>query len=117
MSGFADLGEGGRVWRRPKKVNLGRKCVQTNYEGKSSCEKLRVVLGVLLVVAVCQIIPMKMKIMQQCRKPEFRTSRIYSTPRSVGRPSLGAGGMGAALKFAAPPEPGVLKKESNSADS
>ena len=43
----------GRVWRRPKKVNLGRKWVETEGEGKSSCEKLREVLAVLLVVAVC----------------------------------------------------------------
>ena len=52
MGGFGDLGEGGRVWRRPQKVNLGREWVETEDEGKCSCEKLRVVLAVLLVVAV-----------------------------------------------------------------
>ena len=37
----------GRVWRRQKKVNLGREWVETEDEGKQSCEKLRVVLAVL----------------------------------------------------------------------
>ena len=41
------FGRGGRVWGRPKKVNLGRKLVEMEDEGKSSCEKLRVVLAVL----------------------------------------------------------------------
>ena len=35
-------------------VNLGREWVETEDEGKSSCEKLWVVLSVLLVVPVCQ---------------------------------------------------------------
>ena len=42
------FGRGGRVWRRHKKANLGRKWLETEDEGKSSCEKLRVVLAVLL---------------------------------------------------------------------
>ena len=36
------FGRGGRVWGRPKKTNLGWKWVETEDEGKSSCEKLRV---------------------------------------------------------------------------
>ena len=48
------FGRGERVWRRPKKVNLGRKLLETEDEEKSSFEKLRAVLGVLLVVAVRQ---------------------------------------------------------------
>ena len=43
---------GGEGLERSKKVNLGRKCVETEDEGKSSCEKLRVVSAVLLLVAV-----------------------------------------------------------------
>ena len=58
MDGFGDLGEVRRVWRRPKKVNLGKKWVETEDEGKSSCEKLWVVLAFLLVVAVCQNTPL-----------------------------------------------------------
>ena len=53
MGGFGDLGEGGG-FGDVKKVNLGRKWVETEDEGTSSCEKLRLVLAVLLVVAVCQ---------------------------------------------------------------
>ena len=45
-----------------QKVNLGRKWVETEDEGKASCEKLRVVLAVLLVVAVCQHTPLEIKI-------------------------------------------------------
>ena len=51
MGGFGDLGEGGGFWRGQKKVNLVRKWVETEDKGKSSCEKLRTVLAVLLVVA------------------------------------------------------------------
>ena len=58
------FGRGGRVWRRPKKVNLGRKWVQTEDEGKSSCEKLRAVSAVLLEVAVCQNTLQKIESMQ-----------------------------------------------------
>ena len=39
------FGRGGRVWRRPKNVNLGRNWVETEDEGRSSCEKLRGGLG------------------------------------------------------------------------
>ena len=53
------FGLGGRVWRRPKKVNLGRKWVETEDEGAASCEKLRVVLAVLLEVAVCLNTPFR----------------------------------------------------------
>ena len=54
MGGFGDLGEEGGFGEGKKKVNLGRKWVKTEDEGKSSCEKLQVVLAVLLVVADCQ---------------------------------------------------------------
>ena len=60
MGGFGDLGEGG-VWGRPKKMNLGRKWVETEDEGKSSCEKLRMVSAVLLVVAFVKIPLQKFK--------------------------------------------------------
>ena len=52
MGWFGDLGEGG--WRSQKKVDLGSKWVEREDEGKSSCEKLRAVSAVLLVVADCQ---------------------------------------------------------------
>ena len=61
----------GRVWRRLKKVNLGRQWVEMEDEGKSSCEKLRVVLAVLLVVAVCPNTPSEIKSMQKYRKPDL----------------------------------------------
>ena len=43
----------GKGLETSKKVNLGRKLFESNGEGKSSCENLRVALAVLLVVAVC----------------------------------------------------------------
>ena len=52
----------GRVWRRPKKVNLGRKWIEMEDEGKSSRGKVRTVLAVLLVVAVCQNTPSEIQI-------------------------------------------------------
>ena len=62
-------------------MNLGRKWVETEDEGKSSCEKLRVVLAVLLVVAVCQITP-----------SEITKNRIFGPPKYIqtrpfGRPT------------------------------
>ena len=51
------FGRGARVWRLSQKVNLGRERVETEDEGTSSREKLRVVLAVLLVVAVCHSTP------------------------------------------------------------
>ena len=51
------FGPGRRVWRPPKKTNLEGNCSESEDEGKSSCEKMQVVLGVLLVVAVCQNTP------------------------------------------------------------
>ena len=86
MGGFGDLGERGGQ----KKVNLGREWVEAEDQGKFSCEKLRAVLAVLLVVAVCQNTLQKFKSMQQYRKPDFRTSGIYSEP-PFGRPTLGWG--------------------------
>ena len=52
MGGFADLGQREGFGDVPKTVNLGMKWVEMEDEGKSSCEKLRVVLAVLFVVAV-----------------------------------------------------------------
>ena len=64
MARSGDFGwAGSGIWARreglgkAKKVDLGRKWVETEDEGNSSCEKLRVVLAVLLVVAVCQNTP------------------------------------------------------------
>ena len=56
------FGRGGRVWRRPQEVNLGRKWVETEDEGKFSHEKLRVVPGLLLVVPAHQNTPLEIKI-------------------------------------------------------
>ena len=74
------FGRWGRVWRRPQKVNLGRKWGETEDERTSSCEKLRVVLAVILVGAVCQNTLQKLKSMRKYRKPDFRTSGTYSDP-------------------------------------
>ena len=59
MAGSGDLGWArSGIWTRgkgleaSKKVNLGRKWVETEDEGKFSREKLRAVLCVLWVVAV-----------------------------------------------------------------
>ena len=59
MARSGDLGwAGSGMWARgkgletSKKANLGRKLLETEDEGTFSCEKLRVVLAVLLVVAV-----------------------------------------------------------------
>ena len=61
MARSGDLGcAGSGIWARgegletSKKVNLGREWVETEDADKSSCEKVRAVLAVLLVVAVCQ---------------------------------------------------------------
>ena len=66
MARSGDFGwAGAGIWARGKgletsqKVNLGRQWLETEDEGKSSCEKLRAVLGVLLVVAVCPNTPFK----------------------------------------------------------
>ena len=88
MGGFGDLSVGEEFGDVPK-VNLGRKWVETEDEAKSSCEKLLVVVAVPLVAAVCQNTLQKFNSMQKYRKPDFRTSGIYSPLRSVGRPGLG----------------------------
>ena len=82
MGGFRDLGEGrGGGWRGHKKVNLGRKWVETEDEGKSSCEKLGVVLAVLLVVAVCQNTPSEILIPASVPKAGFSDLRnIFKPP-------------------------------------
>ena len=52
--GWAGSGFGrGEALERTTKVNLGRKWVEMDDDGKFSYEKLRVVLAVCLVVAVC----------------------------------------------------------------
>ena len=71
MGGFGDLGEGGGFGDVQKRVNLGRKWVETEEEGKSSCEKLRAVLAVLLVVAVRQNTPSEIQILAKVPKTEF----------------------------------------------
>ena len=53
MGRFADLGEGEGFGDVPKSKSR-KKLPQAEDEGKSSCEKMRVVLGALLMVAVCQ---------------------------------------------------------------
>ena len=62
------FGRGERVLGRPKKVNLGREWVETEDERKSSCEKLRMVLAVLLVVAVCQDTNLEIKMNAKVHK-------------------------------------------------
>ena len=60
MARSGDLGRtGSGIWARggglgevKQGVNLRRKWVETEDEGKSSCDNLRVVMAVLLVVAV-----------------------------------------------------------------
>ena len=57
------------------KTNLGREWVEAENKGKSSCEKLRVVLAVLLVVAVCQNTPSEIQIHAKVQKtgiPDLR---------------------------------------------
>ena len=65
MGGFGGFGRGGRFGEVKHNVNLGRKWVEMEDEGELSCEKLRVVLAVLLVVAVCQNALHKFKSMQK----------------------------------------------------
>ena len=90
MGGFGDLGGGGRVWRGQKKVNLGRKWVETEDEGKLSCEKLRAVSAVLLVVAVCQNTPSEVQIHAKVPKTGFSDLQNRFLP-SFGRPTPGWG--------------------------
>ena len=75
MARSGDLGwAGSGIWARgeglewSKKVNLGRKWVETEDEGGSFCEKLRAVLAVLLVVAVCQNTLLEIEINAQVPK-------------------------------------------------
>ena len=83
------MGEGGGGFRDvQKKVDLKRKWVETEVEGKSSCEKLRVVLAVLLVVAVCQHTPSE--IQTHAKGRIFGPPEYIPTPHSVGPPRVGA---------------------------
>ena len=68
MGGFGDFGEG-EGSERSNKANLGSKWVETEDEGRSSCEKLRAVLAVMLVVAVCQNTPLEKN---QCKSTEHQ---------------------------------------------
>ena len=69
-----------RVWKGQKKVNLGRKWVETEDEGKSSCEKLRAVLAELLVVAGCQNTPSEIQIPAKVPKTGFSDLRNIFRP-------------------------------------
>ena len=61
-------------------MNLGRKWVEMENEEKSSCEKLRVVLAVLLVVAVCQNTPLEINIHSNMQKPGISDLRNIFGP-------------------------------------
>ena len=76
-SGIWASGEG---LETSKKVNLGRKWVETEDEGKSSREKLLVVSAVLLVVGVCQNTLQKFKIPLQY----VPSNKLRSAPRKTG---------------------------------
>ena len=90
MDRFGDLGEGGRVWRGQKKVNLGRKWIETEDEGKFSSEKSRAVSAVLLVVAVCQNTLSEIQIHAKVQKTGI--SDLWNiVPPSFGRPTPGCG--------------------------
>ena len=78
MGGFGDLGEGGV--ERSKKANLGREWVETEDEGKSSCEKLQAVLAELLMVAVCQNTPSEIQIPAKEQKTGFSDLRNIFRP-------------------------------------
>ena len=73
-------------------MNLGRKWAETEDRGKSSCEKLRVVLAVLLVVAVCQSTPLRIIINEHAEHKKFGPPEHIWTLRSVGpQPAPGWG--------------------------
>ena len=85
------FGRGGRVWGRPKKVNAGRKWVETEDEGNSSFEKLRAVLAVLLVVAVSQNTPSEIQVHAKVPNTRFLDlQNIFRPPIRYAHPSLGA---------------------------
>ena len=66
---------------KAKKVNLGRKWVEAEDEGKFSCEKMWVVSAVLLVVAVCRNTPSEIQIAAKVPKTRFSDLRnIFRTP-------------------------------------
>ena len=97
MARSGDFGwAGSGIWARgerlekSKKVNLGRKWVETEDEGKSSCEKLWVVLAVFLVVTVRQHDPLQIEIHATIPNTGISDSRFFRTPRPVGHPGLGA---------------------------
>ena len=87
---------GSHLWARGKgletlqKANLGRKWIQTEDEGKSSCEKLWVVLGVALVVAVCRNNPLELNTQAQMQKPRFWDLQNPPAPAPAGAINLGS---------------------------
>ena len=86
MGGFGDLGEEAG-FGEVIKVNLGRKWVEPEDEGKSSCEKLRVVLAILLVLAVCQNTPSyPFRYPKPCKSTEHR---IFGPPEYIPTPPFG----------------------------
>ena len=81
---FRGFRRGGGFGDVPTKVNLGGEWLQTEEEGTTSCEKLRAVSAVLLVVAVSKY-PLEIQIQAKMLKTEI----LDRTRRSVGRPSFG----------------------------
>ena len=76
-----DLGEGeGLETSKKKEVNLGRKLVEREDDRKSSCGKLRVVLAVLLLVAVCQNTLLKIKTNAKVQKTGISDFRNIFEP-------------------------------------
>ena len=93
MGGFADLGQ--REW------------LQTEAEGAFPGEKLREVLVVLLVVAVCQNTPLEINI--QANMPKSRFWDLLNMIEPLVRqavPVWGAGGSGQPLRFVTHPQGG-----------
>ena len=75
-----DLGELGGFGDVETKTETGSTLLQAEDEGKSSCEKLRVVLAVLLVVAVCQNTPSEIQIPAKVPKTGFSDLRNIFRP-------------------------------------
>ena len=80
MGGFGDLGAGGVFGGTSHKANLGSKGVETEDERKSSCETLRAVLAVLLVVAVCQNTALEIEIDAKVQRTRLSDLRNIFAP-------------------------------------
>ena len=79
MARSGDLGwVGSQIWARGKGLETSqqgesrKELLETEDEGKSSCEKLQVVLGVLLVVAACPNTLLEIKDQAKMPKARFR---------------------------------------------